>query len=112
MVKINASTNRIGEAACLLENLFLHEMFVLAFDRAYRVVGNMMDFRLKHFALQILDAIATRFNDSHLATFEENHVTCVHMNGGNITGNEHLIITNAQDDTTSIANPHSNKRIG
>ncbi len=112
LLKVDAATNGIGDAARLLVDFLLHEVLVLALDRADGVVGDVVNLAVHRFALVGDDAVAVGGNGGDLAAFQEDHLARVFQDGADVGRDEVFAIANPQHDAARVADAQRDEAVG
>src|SRR5580704_18935156 len=94
----NSSEQGIAHGARLLEYFLLHEMFEAAFFGHDGVPGDMLNGAVDRMAFEVHQMDTLRRKHGYFAITEEEYVSRVLQNRGDIAGDEEFVFAQAHDD--------------
>ncbi len=112
VLEVDSTADGIGDAARLLEDLFLHEVFVFAARSANRIVGHRVRLNRDRRAVERLHLVCCARDHGHLPALQEDHPMRVIEDGGNVRGDVILTLAHPDRDTARIADAHHNQTVG
>ena len=99
----DSSEQGVAHGARLLENFLLHEMFEAALFGHDRVPGDVLNGAVDRVAFEIHQTDALRREHGYFAIAEEEDVSRVLQNRGNVAGDKEFVFAQAYDDRRTEA---------